>query len=78
MSDDTVKPPFLGGNQGEAVPEVDPEDLKTLWQEQQELQARHPGKQVAMGRGLAQQICRFANPAQTFRLSVTAHPCCGF
>jgi hypothetical protein len=58
MSDDIVNPPFLGGNPGEPVPEVNPEDLKTLWQEQQELQARHPGEQVAMGMGLAEQICK--------------------
>ena len=58
MSDDAVNPPFFGLNPGEAVPEVDPEDLKTLWQEQQELQGRHPGKQVAMGRDLAEQICK--------------------
>ena len=58
MSDDAVNPPFFGGNPGEPVPEVDPQDLKTLWQEQQELQARHPGEQVAMGMGLAEQICK--------------------
>ena len=69
MSDDALNPPFFGENPGEAVPEVDPEDLKTLWQEQQELQERHPGKQRWVGVSLS----RFANPAQTFRLSVTAN-----
>ena len=58
MSDDPGNPPFFGGNPGEPVPKVDPQDLKTLWQKQQELQARHPGEQVAMGMGLAEQICK--------------------
>jgi hypothetical protein len=58
MSDDALNAPFFGGNPGEPVPEVDSQDLKTLWQEQQELQARHPGKQVATGMGFAKQICK--------------------
>lgn len=36
--------PHLGGKPGEAVPEVDPEDLKALWREQQKIQAMHPGQ----------------------------------
>src|ERR1700690_2756442 len=58
MSDDAVKPPVFGGMQGEPVPQVDPEDLKILWRAQQELQARHPGGQVAVGSELLQQICK--------------------
>ena len=68
MSDDAVPPPFFGGSPGEPVPEVDPEDLKTVWREQQEIEARRPGKQVATGRD---SLSRFANPERTFRLSVT-------
>ena len=72
MSDDAGNPPFFGGNPGEAVPEVDPEDLKTLWQEQQELQEQHPRKQVAMGRDLAEQICQSVAdiPALGYRASM--------
>jgi hypothetical protein len=36
-------------------PEVDPEDLKAFWREQQELEARHPG--AAIGMTAAEQIC---------------------
>src|SRR5579862_3654166 len=42
MSDDL-------GNPGEPVAEVDPDDLKTFWQETRNLQARHPGQNVSMG-----------------------------
>jgi hypothetical protein len=58
MGDDAVKPPIFGGMPGEPVPEVDAEDLKILWQKQQELQARHPGGQVGIGMDLLQQICK--------------------
>ena len=40
------------------MPEVNPVDLKALWQQQQEVQARHPGEQVATGMSLAEQICK--------------------
>jgi hypothetical protein len=55
MNSSFGKPPF-GGQPGEPVPEVDPEDLKALWREQQELQARHPG--AAIGMTVAEQICK--------------------
>jgi hypothetical protein len=58
MGDDAAKPPIFGGMPGEHVPEVDPQDLKILWREQQELQARHHGGQVALGMDLLQQICK--------------------
>ena len=58
MNDNAMKPPLFEGMPGEPVPQVDPEDLKTLWQKQQEIQARHPGKLVATGVGYAQQICK--------------------
>ena len=37
------------GNPGEAVPEVDPEDLKTCWEIYQEVQSMNPGKHVGVG-----------------------------
>jgi hypothetical protein len=58
MNDNAMKPPLFEGMPGEPVPQVDPEDLKTLWQKQQEIQARHPGQLVATGVGYAQQICK--------------------
>jgi hypothetical protein len=58
MNSSFGKPLLFGDQTGEPVPEVDPEDLKALWREQQKLQARHPGKQVAIGMGLAEQICK--------------------
>jgi hypothetical protein len=39
------------------VPKVDPEDLKILWRTQQEAEAR-AGRQVALGKDLAQEICK--------------------
>jgi len=33
----------------ENVPEVDPDDLKTVWQETRDLQARHPSQNAAIG-----------------------------
>ena len=41
--------PRFGGNPGEPVPEVDPDDLKTLWRETNDLQAQHAGQNVAIG-----------------------------
>ena len=37
------------GNPGEPVAEVDPDELKTFWQETRNLQARHPSQNVGMG-----------------------------
>ena len=42
------QPPF-GGNPGKPVAEVDPDDLKTFWQEIRNLQARNPGQHVSIG-----------------------------
>jgi hypothetical protein len=39
------------------VPEVDPEDLKTLWREQHDPQGRHSGEYV-MAMDFAQQLCK--------------------
>ena len=40
------------------MPEVDVEDLKALWQLQREVEAQHPGQQVAIGAELAQHYCK--------------------
>jgi hypothetical protein len=49
MSDALENSPSFGGNPGEPVAEVDPDDLKTLWQEISNLQATDPGQHVAIG-----------------------------
>ena len=58
MSDALGNPPPFGGNPGEAVAEVDPDDLKTfwqeisnktLWQEISNLQPSDPGQHVTVG-----------------------------
>ena len=51
-------PPSFGGNAGEPVPEVDPQDIKTLWHEGHDLQAKQSGKQVAMGSELIKAVCK--------------------
>lgn len=42
MSNDPGNPSSFLGKPGEPVAEVDPEDLKTFWQESRKLQASHP------------------------------------
>jgi hypothetical protein len=56
MSDDAVNPPFFGGNPGESVPgPARPQDSLARAARNS---GQHPGKQVAMGMGLAEQICK--------------------
>ena len=49
MSEVPGIPPSFRGNPGEPVPQVDPDDLKTFWQQSNVLQARNPGRNVAIG-----------------------------
>ena len=58
MTDISMNPPRFGGQPGEPVPEVDPEDLKATWEFHQELQAEHPGEQVWIDASLDQSICK--------------------
>jgi hypothetical protein len=58
MPDASTNPPRFGGQPGEPVPEVDPQDLKATWEFHQKLQGEHPGEQVATGVGVAQAICK--------------------
>lgn len=48
MSNALGNPPLFGGNPGEPVAVVDPDDLKTFWQETRLLQARPPGQHVSI------------------------------
>jgi hypothetical protein len=66
------EPPQFGGKPGEAVPAVDPADIKTVRQIQREVQARNPGKQIAAGFELLKHICTPGAdiPAIGFRASI--------
>ena len=60
MTDAMGKPPSFGGNPGESVPAVDPQDLKSLWRQARDLQASHPGppgQQVATGFDVIKAMC---------------------
>jgi hypothetical protein len=58
MTDALGNPPVFGGNAGEPVPEVDPQDLKTIRQLGRDLQARQSGQQIATGFDLMKAICK--------------------
>ena len=51
-----MDPAFFG--EGGPVPQVDPEDVKTVWTIYADVAKRHPGKQVAVGAGLITASCR--------------------
>jgi hypothetical protein len=72
MSDVLGNPPSFGGIPGEPVPEVDPEDLKAVWQQARDLQARHPGQRVAIGFDAMKAVCKPGANAQAvfYRLSM--------
>lgn len=55
---DELNPPMFGGKPGKPVPEVDPDDLKTVWKINRDVQARHPGQQAATGRGVFEHACK--------------------
>jgi hypothetical protein len=57
FSDAPMQVTKLGGEPGEPVPEVDAQDIKTIWREQQELQARHLDEGGAIEMGLAEHLC---------------------
>ena len=50
------EPPEFGGNAGEPVPAVDPEDLKIVLQITKDVQARNP--RAAIGAEIFQQACK--------------------
>jgi hypothetical protein len=58
MTDSFPNPPRFGGEPGEPVPEVDPEDIRATWEFHQKLQAEHPGEQIAVCASLAESICK--------------------
>ena len=58
MSDDLENPPSFGGNPGEPVPEVDPDDLKVFWHMARDVQARRTGQHVAIGLEAIKTVCK--------------------
>src|SRR5579864_596535 len=58
MSDALENPRLFGGSPGEPVPEVEPEDLKTIWQMARDLQARHTDQHVAIGFEAMKAVCK--------------------
>ena len=42
------QPPLFGGEAGEPVPQVDPEDVKAIWKLGKDVQRRHPGEHVGI------------------------------
>lgn len=57
MSGALTNPPF-GGNPGDPVAEVDPDDLKTFWQETRNLYARAPAQSVGMSYETIETFCK--------------------
>jgi hypothetical protein len=53
-----AQPPKFGGDPGKPVPEVDPEDVKTVWKIQREIEETNPGRQVATGASLLKHACK--------------------
>ena len=64
MSDALENPPSFGGSPGEPVPEVEPEDLKTIWQMARDLQARRTGQNVGIGFEVMKAVCKPGANAQ--------------
>jgi hypothetical protein len=48
----------FGGKAGEAVPQVDPSDMKALWKLGEDSRKRHPEGGVAIGVNLMQALCK--------------------
>jgi hypothetical protein len=58
LNKELQEPPKFGGEPGEPVPEVDPDDLRAVWEQGRDLQVRHPGQHVATGLYALQSICK--------------------
>ncbi len=58
LNRESHEPPPFGGKPGEPVPTVNPEDVKTAWRITKDADARHPGKNVAVGIDVMRRACR--------------------
>jgi len=50
--------PSFGGEPGEPVPQVDPEDVKALWGVSMEVQRAHPGEPVGIDVSVFEHACK--------------------
>jgi len=50
--------PSLRGKPGEPVPEVDPEDLKTVWQLYDEMAKSNPGERFSIELSVLEEVCK--------------------
>ena len=49
---------LFGGKPGEPVPQVDPDDLKAVWEINHEVHTSHPGELVGIGISLLEHACK--------------------
>ena len=56
------------------MPEVDPEDLKALWQLQRDVEKQHPGQQ---SQSVLRLLSTTASRERTIKLLATASVFCG-
>jgi hypothetical protein len=49
---------MVSGAPGEAVPQVDPEDVKAVWELSQEVKKDHPDGGVAIGMAIFEHTCK--------------------
>lgn len=49
---------FVDMKAGGPVPEADPKDLKAIWEIGRDIQARHPGQEVAVHKNLLEAACK--------------------
>lgn len=49
---------FGYGRPGEPVPQVDPADMRTLWNAAEDIKQKHPEGGVLIGKNLMQALCR--------------------
>jgi hypothetical protein len=58
LGEGAQEPPRFGGEPGEPVPAVDPDDVKTVWQIGRDAQGNHLGHNVAVGVDLMKHVCK--------------------
>ncbi len=58
LNKERLEPPNFGGEPGTSVPEVEPEDVRAVWEQGRDLPARYPGQQVATGGCVLESICK--------------------
>jgi hypothetical protein len=51
------EPPVFGGKPGEPIPEVEPDDVRIIWNANRDVQAQRSGEQIAIDLELFRRIC---------------------